>query len=162
MAARKTITVRYPQDPALSSTVTTYRKMLQRCYNERHHAYPRYGGAGVTVCDRWRESCQCFIDDMGVRPEGMTIDRYPNKRGNYEPGNCRWATPAEQSRNMKSNHLLTVDGRTAIITDWCREYGRSPATVLQRLRGGWDAKRALMTPPAPPPRDLDGKWDRHR
>jgi hypothetical protein len=73
--------------------------MKQRCNNLNHVAYHRYGGAGVKVCERWNNSFENFLADMGERPEGKTLDRFPNAFGNYEPGNCRWATPVEQEAN---------------------------------------------------------------
>lgn len=87
----------------------SYCNMLNRCYNPDNPEYFRYGGKGITVCDRWRDPLTgivAFIEDMGPRPKGMTIDRFPNPEGNYEPGNCRWATKTQQSRNIgkkKSN-----------------------------------------------------------
>jgi hypothetical protein len=72
--------------------------MRQRCYYPNHAKYPKYGARGITVCDRWLESFDAFLTDMGERPEGRTLDRIDNA-GNYEPDNCRWATPAEQTAN---------------------------------------------------------------
>ena len=79
-------------------TYHSWSNMIQRCTNPKHHKYANYGAKGITVCERWREFAN-FLADMGVRPEGKTLDRYPDNTGNYEPGNCRWATPAEQQRN---------------------------------------------------------------
>ena len=80
----------------------TWGTMKQRCYNPNNHKYPLYGGRGIRVCDRWLNSFSNFLKDMGDRPEGMTLDRFPNKDGNYEPNNCRWATDSEQNYNRRS------------------------------------------------------------
>jgi hypothetical protein len=74
-----------------SPTHTSWSAMLGRCNNPNDPSYHRYGGVGIKVCDRWHVF-KNFFEDMGVRPAGKTLDRFPNKRGNYEPGNCRWAT----------------------------------------------------------------------
>jgi len=77
----------------------SWQAMKARCYNQKHIFYCRYGGQGITVCQRWRDSFAAFLEDMGPRPSPKhSIDRIDNE-GNYEPGNCRWATPLEQGRN---------------------------------------------------------------
>lgn len=73
--------------------------MKTRCTNSRVKAYARYGGRGIRVCEAWLDSFEAFLRDVGERPAGKTLDRYPNPDGNYEPGNVRWATPLEQARN---------------------------------------------------------------
>ena len=77
----------------------TWQAMNNRCHNPSATDYPSYGARGVIVCDRWRNSFENFLADMGMRPQGATLDRFPNNRGNYAPDNCRWATRIEQSRN---------------------------------------------------------------
>lgn len=82
-------------------THTSWRDMIERCTNKNHDQYKDYGGRGVTVFKRWRKNFWAFFRDMQKRPDGMTIDRHPNHDGNYEPGNCRWATTKQQAENRR-------------------------------------------------------------
>jgi len=79
----------------------SWRKMIERCTNKNHAQYKDYGGRGIAVCQRWRHSFSDFVHDMKPRPNGKTLDRYPDPDGNYEPGNCRWATPEEQAAHRR-------------------------------------------------------------
>lgn len=87
-------------------THNTWKSMIQRCGNPRATDYDLYGGRGITVCEHWRTSYSSFLADMGERPDGMTLDRIDND-GNYEPGNCRWATATVQVRNSRATKLTT-------------------------------------------------------
>ena len=86
----------------------TWQGMIRRCYLPSEPSYKRYGARGIAVCDRWRNDFWAFANDMGARPEGHSIDRIDND-GNYEPSNCRWATPVEQTRNRRCNVLDESD-----------------------------------------------------
>jgi len=78
--------------------------MKARCHNKKSVDYKFYGGKGIKVCDRWRNSFKAFVEDMGERPDGMSLDRV-DPFGDYEPGNCRWATTEQQSRNKRCHHV---------------------------------------------------------
>lgn len=78
----------------------TWNKMRERCHNPNHEYYASYGGRGIVVCDRWRYSFANFLEDMGEKPRGKTLDRILVD-GNYEPDNCRWATPKQQRFNQR-------------------------------------------------------------
>jgi hypothetical protein len=98
----------------------TWRHIRSRCRNKNNPAYKDYGGRGISVCDRWNSFAN-FLADMGPKPSPKhQIERIDND-GDYEPSNCRWATPIEQSNNRRTNHFITIRGRTLSIADWARE-----------------------------------------
>jgi hypothetical protein len=104
------------------------------------------------MCARWSEpnghGFINFITDMGPRPTKYhSVDRYPNREGNYEPGNCRWATPKEQGRNRRNNRLITAFGETKCMADWLDIYPVKRATLIQRLESGMEPELALTLPP---------------
>ena len=82
----------------------SWRHIIDRCTNPNNIGFKYYGGRGITVCERWR-SFENFLEDMGERPNGKSIDRYPDNDGNYEPDNCRWATPEEQRANRRPRRV---------------------------------------------------------
>lgn len=116
--------------------------MKRRCSKPLAAHYDRYGGRGIKVCQRWSDSFEAFLADMGPRPAGMSIDRYPNRDGNYEPGNCRWADAFTQANNRTDNRYATLDGRTQTVGQWARELGIRTRSVKRRA-----ARLGVLHPP---------------
>lgn len=121
--------------------------MIQRCTNPKEKSFKHYGGRGITVCDRWRKF-ENFFQDMGARPKGHSIDRIDNGEGYYKE-NCRWATPAAQNRNKRTNWNIAFNGETKCLKDWAEEVGIHWQTIRSRLTMGWPAERALTEPVRP-------------
>jgi hypothetical protein len=124
-------------------TFQVWAAMKQRCYNPKAQQYKNYGARGIQVCDRWLNSYMAFEQDMGLKPEGLSLDRIDNN-GNYEPGNCRWATAKQQRRNQRNNRSLTFQGETKTIADWADQLGLSRVTVNGRLQRGFSCEEALL------------------
>lgn len=118
--------------------------MRQRCENPNHENFHSYGGRGITVCDRWQEFENFYID-MGDPKAGMTIERIDNLKG-YSPDNCRWASRMEQANNRRTNTPLTFRGQTLTISEWSRAINIPKWVLLKRLNLGWPADRILMEP----------------
>ncbi len=112
-----------------------YSSMLGRCLNKNNHKFSQYGGRGIKVCERWRESFVNFYADMGARPDGCSLDRI-NVNGNYEPGNCRWATAVQQGQNKTNTINLAYNGETKCLAEWSRQYGVPLVTAYSRLQRG--------------------------
>ncbi len=126
-------------------THKSWESMKQRCLNPNAPDFHNYGGRGVYVCSRWKDSFENFLADMGERPQGTSLDRIDNSKG-YEPNNCRWATATEQQENRRTNPIITYQGRAIAIAALAREIG-IPAKVLKwRLNNCWGLERALSTP----------------
>lgn len=117
----------------------------ERCYSEACKQYHDYGGRGIGMCQEWRDDFAAFRRDMGPRPVGASIERV-NNDGNYEPSNCVWATKEDQCRNKRNNVWLEIDGVSGIVSDWARYAGVNKGTLMDRLKSGWEAKRAVFTP----------------
>lgn len=106
--------------------------MKKRCYYSKTNDYARYGGAGVTVCETWRASFTAFYRDIGPKPSPRhSIDRFPNRTGNYEPGNVRWATTKEQAQNRAKKPTTAVDR----VCQRCGQAFRCAAYVVARGEG---------------------------
>ena len=125
-------------------TYKTWTEMKARCLNPSNDSYPNWGGRGITICTRWMKF-ENFLADMNVRPAGMTIERIDNN-GNYEPSNCRWATPKQQARNTRRNRLIKYKGITKTLIEWAEIMRISPSALRGRIDSGMSAKKALETP----------------
>jgi hypothetical protein len=116
--------------------------IIARCYDEAQISYPRYGGRGIKVCDRWRKSFENFYADMGDVPIGRQIDRIDNN-GDYSPENCRWVSVIDNARNRRTTKMLTYEGRTAPLAVWAEEIGIPLTRLSRRIREGWSPEEAL-------------------
>lgn len=122
-----------------------WHALVQRCTKIDHPQYPAYGGRGIKVCDRWLRSFEAFLDDVGLRPSrAYSIDRIDND-GDYEPGNCRWATKSQQRQNqrqLRRKRLVTFRGRSMMQSEWAAEIGISRSALCVRLKN-WPLDKAL-------------------
>lgn len=119
--------------------------MRARCESPNHKAYANYGGRGIAVCDRW-QIFDWFVDDMGERPDGASLDRI-NNDGGYAPDNCRWATRKEQNSNRR-NCILIADGEeTVTLREYCRRRNLPYRTIVKRYKNRhWTLEDAVSIP----------------
>jgi hypothetical protein len=122
--------------------------IIKRCTRPTSRDFPRYGGAGISICSRWRESFPDFLSDVGHRPSATHSIERIDVLGDYEPSNVRWATDAEQRRNKRTTRMLEFGGDRLCVADMARKHGLVPYVVYSRLRSGWTVERALTTPVA--------------
>lgn len=124
-----------------------WNNMKQRCLNPNSPTYPHYGGRGITICDKWRESFDNFLNDMGFRPsKNHSIGRM-NNDGPYSPDNCRWESLDEQSKNKRWTQYVDYEGKSVKLIDLCKEKGIKRGLVYGRLKKGWSIEDALNEPP---------------
>ena len=131
---------------AATPEYTTWCGIVQRCTNPKNAHYDRYGGRGITICDKWRDDFTAFYEDMGKRPVGTSIDRIDNNKG-YEPGNCRWTDKKTQQNNLSNNIVITHGGITMTLPMWAEKSGLSQSCLAARIRRGWPVERALFEKP---------------
>lgn len=124
---------------------TIWCHVIRRCESTTSPNYPDYGGRGIRVCDRWHDF-GAFYADMGPRPSALhSIDRRDND-GPYAPENCAWVSMRTQSNNRRNNRRITWNGRSQTLTQWGRELGLRPATLLGRIKSHWSLERAMTEP----------------
>lgn len=142
----KAITHGHKAGRHVSSEYATWQCMKNRCLNPKAQGYKNYGGRGIKVCERWLNSFQNFISDMGLKPSTKhTIDR-KNNNENYTPKNCRWATKFEQCNNTRKNVRLTLGGITDTISNWSKRLGVPATALYMRHNRGWSDRRILTQP----------------
>ena len=122
----------------------TWVGMKARCLNPENPSYKNYGGRGITICDKWLDSFENFLSDMGPCPQNYSLDRI-DVNGNYNPENCRWADNITQSNNKRTNIFVTVNGEELTLTQACQKLNLSYKAVHQRMRRGQSIYQALNT-----------------
>lgn len=124
-----------------------WQNIISRCENDNVDSYKNYGGRGIAICWRWRNSFATFYEDVGPRPSPVhTLERKDND-GNYEPGNVVWAERSVQANNRRDNHFLVFRGKRQTIAQWSRELLIDASLLQARIsRLGWSPERALTTP----------------
>lgn len=120
--------------------------MIQRCTNPNHPRFRDYGGRGIGICDRWLDSFENFFADMGPRPPKMTLDRWPDGDGDYELGNCRWATVKQQNARKRNGRLFEYKGEMLGRHELAERFGLSYATIKSRINKGWSIEDAVNKP----------------
>lgn len=126
-------------------TYNSWRGMKERCSNPKNKAFKHYGARGIKVCKEWEESFETFYDDMGERPDGMSLERI-DIDSNYCFENCKWATVVEQRNNMSTNINITYDDRTQTLKQWCVELNLNYQLVRRRYHDGWTIEKAFFKP----------------
>jgi len=142
----------------LTTEYYSWVALKKRCCNPQNKAYIYYGERGISICERWKNSFENFLLDMGNKPSpDHSLDRI-NVNGNYEPSNCRWATRKEQQRNKTNNVLFTYKGETKCIAEWSEITGLSFNLIQSRINGNWAEDIIFM----PSNNDKRRRYDKNR
>lgn len=145
-AAERTTQTHVTHGMSKTPEFRVWTNMRSRCFCKSTPNYRYYGGRGISVCERWAQSFEAFIEDMGLRPgNDYELDRIDND-GNYCPENCRWATRTVQQRNRRQNRVLEFRGERLCVTEWAEKVGLSVSGLRFRLKMGWSIEDALTQP----------------
>lgn len=128
-----------------STEYNSWSSAKRRCFNVTNADYPEYGGSGITMSEEWASSYSTFLKDMGRKPtKKHSLDRWPDKNGNYEKENCRWATPTQQARNTRRNTYITYKGESKLLVELSEESGIRSGVLSRRLKRGWAIDDLLL------------------
>lgn len=128
-----------------TAAYASWSSMVKRCTNKKNNEWENYGGRGIGICDRWKNSFENFLEDMGNPPPGMSIDRINNDLG-YSKENCRWATRTEQNRNKRSCRQISFNGETKGFGEWAEHYCIDRRKLYSRvINCGWSFDKAVST-----------------
>lgn len=137
----------YRKGGAQPTEYKIWANMKDRCNNPNCGSYVDYGGRGIKVCQRWDDSFENFLADVGFRPsKNHSLDRYPDNNGDYEPGNVRWATVPQQQRNRRNNAIITYNGKSLCVKEWSEITGITVDTINYRREMNWEIDKMLTTP----------------
>ena len=125
------------------SLYKTWVSMRSRCNNKNNDAYKNYGARGISICGRW-DDFMAFVEDMGDKPDGFTLDRIDNT-DNYYPENCKWSSREEQNNNKRTNVILELDGKSLTVAEWSRKLNVKTTTLRKRIDMGWSVRDVLTT-----------------
>jgi hypothetical protein len=126
---------------------TIWSGMMRRCYNKKAGKYYMYGERGISVCEEWHHYGNFYKWAISSGySDDLSIDRFPNNNGNYEPSNCRWATIKQQARNTRTNRFIDYNGARRCLQEWVEFSGIKKGAIENRLKLGWSIESALTTP----------------
>lgn len=132
-----------------SKEYRAWRAIMNRCENPNVASYPHYGGRGISVCDKWRNSFEAFLEDVGLCPPDKSSIGRKDSNKNYEPGNVHWESIVEQNNNKSDTILITIGSETLCASRWAEKIGLNIRTMYARIYTGWDLVKAVTTPAAP-------------
>ena len=117
----------------------------KRCTNQKCESYKHYGGRGIKISEKWNNFIDFYNDMKEGYADDLSLDRIDHN-GNYEPGNCRWATSKTQNRNRRNNNVITFNNESKTLAEWSELSGNNYTVINYRIKKGWDTERAIFSP----------------